>query len=257
MRNNQSFFIFTASDSGYINSPNIITAGAADIQTVPTEPEDTGYKNANGQKGFFMEFLKTILGDELYKQVETAINAHNGKEENKDKPVKLFDLSSGEYTSINKYNDEVNARTNAETQLKSANDLIEQLKKGAKDDPDTQKKIGDYETRIAELENELAATKLETAISEAIRNANGQDIDYLTFKLKAMDGELKLDDDGKIKGIDDKIATLKTQFPTQFSSSNSGNGSQKIDPQPLPGGNPDKNKSVESLSDAISQFYSE
>lgn len=203
-----------------------------------------------------MEFLKTILGDDLYKQVETAINAHNGKDENKDKPVKLFDLGSGEYTSINKYNDAVTARTNAEAQLQSANDLIAQLKKGAKDDPDTQRKISTYESRIAELESELAETKLSSAISEALRAANGQDIDYLSFKLKSMEGELKLDDDGKIKGIDDKIATLKTQFPSQFSSSNSGNGNQRVDPQPLPGGNEGNGNTI-TKKDIMRMSYDE
>ena len=49
-----------------------------------------------------MEWLKAILGEDLYKQFESAINTYNAKEENKEKPVKLFDLSSGEYTSINK-----------------------------------------------------------------------------------------------------------------------------------------------------------
>ena len=32
-----------------------------------------------------MEFLKEILGEELYKQFEEKINAHNGDEANKDK----------------------------------------------------------------------------------------------------------------------------------------------------------------------------
>lgn len=203
-----------------------------------------------------MEFLKAILGDDLYKQVETAINAHNGKDENKDKPVKLFDLSSGEYTSINKYNDEVNAKKNAETQLQTANELIAQLKKGTKDDPDMQQKVSTYESRISDLEKELAETKLESAIAEALRGAKGQDIDYLAFKLKTMDGKLELDDSGKIKGIDEKITTLKTQYPAQFTSTNNGEGEKKIDPQPLPGGEPGQDKGADSLSDAISQFYS-
>jgi hypothetical protein len=30
-----------------------------------------------------VEFLKAILGDELFAQVEQAVNAHNGKPENK------------------------------------------------------------------------------------------------------------------------------------------------------------------------------
>lgn len=183
-----------------------------------------------------MEFLKTILGDDLYKQFETAINAHNGKEENKEKPIKIADLSSGEYTSVNKYNDEVNARTNAENQLTTANELIAQLKRGSKDDPDIQSKISGYESEITKLKAQLATEKLESAINNALRDAKGTDIDYLAFKLKALDGTLELDDNGAIKGIDDKVKTLKTQFPTLFTA-NDGKNNGTIISQPLPGGN--------------------
>ena len=41
------------------------------------------------------------------------------------------------------------------------------------------------------------------------------------IKLKEK-GELALDEDGKIKGWDDKIAALKTQFPTQFEAAKGG-----------------------------------
>ena len=47
-------------------------------------------------KGKDMEFLKEILGEELYKQVETAINAHNGNEANKEKQIKIGNLGTGE-----------------------------------------------------------------------------------------------------------------------------------------------------------------
>ena len=36
-----------------------------------------------------MEFLKAILGDELYSQFESKINEYNGSEANKDKQVKM------------------------------------------------------------------------------------------------------------------------------------------------------------------------
>ena len=36
-----------------------------------------------------MEFLKEILGESLYTQLEQALNAYNGNEANKDKQVKL------------------------------------------------------------------------------------------------------------------------------------------------------------------------
>ena len=46
-----------------------------------------------------MEFLKTILGDELYKQAKIALDAYNGNEANKDKQVKLANIAGGEYVS--------------------------------------------------------------------------------------------------------------------------------------------------------------
>ena len=49
-----------------------------------------------------MDFLKAILGDDLYSQVETKVNAYNADEANKDKQVKIGNLASGEYTSTNK-----------------------------------------------------------------------------------------------------------------------------------------------------------
>lgn len=51
---------------------------------------DTTLKNGAGKET--MEFLKDILGEDLYKQVSDTVNAYNGKPENKDKQVKLQTL---------------------------------------------------------------------------------------------------------------------------------------------------------------------
>ena len=68
---------------------------------------------------------------------------------------------------------------------------------------------------MAKLQAELEQTKLESAIKVELLSSKALDVDYLTFKLKEK-GELALDENGKIKNWDDKIAALKTQFPTQF-----------------------------------------
>ena len=39
-----------------------------------------------------MEFLKEVLGEELYKQVESKINEHNGNEANEDNQIKIGNL---------------------------------------------------------------------------------------------------------------------------------------------------------------------
>lgn len=113
--------------------------------------------------------------------------------------------------------------------------LIEQLKKDNAGNAELQQKITDYEKNIADLTAENEQLKIDSALKIALLEAKVSDVDYLTFKIKEK-GEVKLGDDGKIKGIDDTIAALKTQFPSQFSSAASDkNADLKIDPQSLPG----------------------
>ena len=100
-------------------------------------------------------------------------------------------------------------------ELTEAQNLIAELKKSTKGQEDLQGKIGAYETQVAQLQAELEKTKLEAAIKVELLSSKALDVDYLTFKLKEK-GELALDENGKIKGWDDKIAALKVQFPTQF-----------------------------------------
>ena len=76
-----------------------------------------------------MEFLKEILGDALYAQVEQAMNAYNGNEANRDKQVKLANLSTGEYVGKGKY-DALQAQLDGkDTELTTANNLIAELKR--------------------------------------------------------------------------------------------------------------------------------
>lgn len=114
-------------------------------------------------------------------------------------------------------------------QLNEANSLIEQLKKSNKGNEDLQGKITAYEAQVQQLQQELQQTKIDSEIKIELLSSKALDIDYLTFKLKEK-GELELGDDGKIKGWDDKIAALKTQFPTQFETA----ASKKIIENKLP-----------------------
>lgn len=145
------------------------------------------------------------------------------------KQNKIF-TSSEENLDI-RYNKLKGDFDNQGIQLGEANKLIDDLKKASKGNEEMQGKITGYETEIAKLQTELATAKLESAVKVALLNAKATDIEYMTFKLKEK-GELELDENGQIKGIDDKIAGLKTQFPTQFENG-TGNGI-KIDANPLP-----------------------
>ena len=170
-----------------------------------------------------MEFLKEILGEELYKQFEEKVNAYNGNEVNKDKQVKLANLSSGEYVGKGKYDALDELLKGKTTELDTANGLIAELKKGTKGNEELQGKITGYETQVADLQKQLAETKLKSAIKVALLSEKALDVDYLTYKLenklKEENKSIELDDNDNIKGWDDLISGLKTQFPTQFSGS--------------------------------------
>lgn len=107
--------------------------------------------------------------------------------------------------------------------------LIAELQKANKGNEAIQQKITEYESTIAEKDAELEKVKIESAIKVKLLEAKAVDVDYLTFKLKEK-GEIKLDEQGNIKGIDDMLAGLKTQFPTQFESETQ----KKIDEHKLP-----------------------
>ena len=200
-----------------------------------------------------MEFLKAILGEELYAQIAEKLNAYNGDEANKDKQIKLANLGSGEYVGKAKY-DALQALLDGNTtELDKANGLIAELKKGTKGNEELQGKITGYETQVAQLQEELEKTKLDNAIQLALRDAKAVDPDYLAYKLreKYSADELKLDENGKIKGIDDKLAGLKTQFPTQFESA----GKKKVDPFKLPDDQGGGSNEPKSLEDALRLAY--
>ena len=122
------------------------------------------------------------------------------------------------------------------SELAEAQKLINDLKKSTKGNEDLQQKITDYEGQVAQLQAELEQTKLESAIKVELLSAKAMDVDYLTFKLKEK-GELALDENGKIKGWDDKLAGLKTQFPNQFEST----GGKKYEEHKLPDTNDGNN----------------
>lgn len=204
-----------------------------------------------------MEFLKEILGEELYSQLESKINEYNGNEANKDKQIKIGNLGTGEYVGKGKYDALNDLISSKETELKSANDLIAELKKGTKGNEDLQKKIGDYDVQVAQLQDQLNETKIKSAIKVALLSEKAVDVDYLTFKLneklKDKGENLELDENDNIKGWDDKLSGLKTQFPAMFESASAGG--KKFIENKLPEGENNRTLEPKTLAEALQQKY--
>lgn len=174
-----------------------------------------------------MEFLKGILGDVLYGQVEAAVNAWNGNEANKDNLVKLANLAGGEYVGKGKYDGIVTDLSNKQIELDKANGLIAELQKNTVGNEQLQGQITEYQRAMEELQNSLVQQKIKSAIKVGLLSEKAIDIDYLTFKieqkLKDEGKSLELDENENIKGWDDIISGAKTQYPTQFETSSKKN----------------------------------
>ena len=88
-----------------------------------------------------MDFLREILGEELYKQFMAAVTAHNNKPENKDNQIKLANLADGQYVDKGKYDTAVAEKENLEGQIGTLNGTIKTLKKDNQDNEELQETI--------------------------------------------------------------------------------------------------------------------
>lgn len=175
-----------------------------------------------------LDFLKEVLGEELFKQVKTKLDTHNGDEANKEKQIKLFNLANGEYVGKGKYDGLQTQLDGKTTELEEANKLIDQLKKSTSADEKAQEKITAYKTQVGQLQEQLKKTQQENAVKMALLadGANPDDVDYLMFSLeknaRAKGINLELDESGAVKNWKDLSTELKTQHPGQYKSADGG-----------------------------------
>lgn len=150
-----------------------------------------------------MDFLKDILGEELFSSVSGKINAFN--KANPDKPVKLADLSSGGYVDKNKYADMETLANGYKSQIAQRDKDIAELKKqtgngelqGRLDA--LQKK---YDDDTASLTEQLKQTKFSSALDLALAGSGAKNT-------KALRGLLDMD---KIKLENDELTGFSEQL---------------------------------------------
>lgn len=193
----------------------------------------------------FEELLKSLgYTDEQIKSITEGMKTnkiHISKEENAD--IRLPKLQQ-----------DLDAKG---VELDEANKLIKTLQDSAKGNEDLQVKITDYETKIAQLQEENKQEKIKNQLALELKDAGVTDESYIAFKieqkLKEDNKSLELTDDGKIKGIKDLIDAEKKTSPNFFKSEikkevdvkDLGKQKEQLDDEP------------KSLKDALMQAYNE
>ena len=187
-----------------------------------------------------MEFLKEILGDDLYEQVKTKVSSYNEKAD-KDKRVSIANINSEDYVTKATYDQLKNDLSNTKTSLETANNTIKDLKKSNGDNADLQAKITAYENEKVNIEkaHKEATEKLikESAIKDALYQANAKHPDLLLSKFDL--SKILLDEKGEkvVSGIEDQMKTNKETYKDLFGKEE-GSGTYHYNPE---GGNSGKN----------------
>ena len=103
-------------------------------------------------------------------------------------------------------------------QLKEANTTITDLKKNNADNEALQSKVKEYEDTIkaqkADYEAKVRNLTLDSAIEKALHSAGAKHIDLLSIKIDRE--KLKIEEGGKVTGLDEQISLYKESYKDLF-----------------------------------------
>ena len=185
-----------------------------------------------------MEFLKEILGEELYAQVAAKLEGNDS--------VKLANLATGEYVSKSKYVDELAVKD------KRIQELADKIKNF--EGVDVKQLQTDVENWKIKYNQDLESARLDSAIQLAIAKSG-------TLSEKALMGlldkdKIKFDKDGKLTGLDEQIEAIKKEDSFLFKAAepNEPKEGKDVVLDGNHGGNP-KPEEPTTLAAAISEHY--
>lgn len=180
-----------------------------------------------------MEFLKEILGEDLFNQVKNKVSSYNEKAD-KDKRVSIANVNGDEYVTKAKYSQLETDLNNTKTSLSTAQTTIEDLKKSNGDNAELQQKVSDYETKITNLETaskeEKAKMLKEIAIKDALYAEKAKHPELLISKFDL--SKIILDEKGEkvVSGIEEQIKSNKETYKDLFGETEQQGGAYHYTP---------------------------
>ena len=167
-----------------------------------------------------MEFLKEILGEELYSQTKEKVDSYNSN--HKDKPIKLANLSEGGYVSKEKFDTKETEIANLKLQIENANKEIQSYKD--MDIDSIKQSASTWETKYTELVEQQNEAKKESIRKERT-NAFFNDVKFASESARTgviaqfNEKDFKYDEEtGKFQGASEWLEELKTKDTGAFLS---------------------------------------
>lgn len=155
-----------------------------------------------------MEFLKEILGEELYASFSEKVTSYNIA--NPDKSIKIADLSSGAYVSKQKHDDALAEINGYKEQIANRDKDIEELKEASKGNDELTSKYtelqGKYEKDTKDLQDKLTQSQYNAAIDLALMGSGAKNTKALRALLDME--KIKYEND-TLSGLDEQLESIR------------------------------------------------
>jgi hypothetical protein len=144
--------------------------------------------------------LKELLGEELYNQVIEKVGDKH----------KIALVSDGNWIPKDKFNEINEAKKQLETDIKTRDQQLTDLKKSAGDHEELKKQIGQLQTENKTKDDDYKAKIKDLSINSAIKLTLGNDAHDSEMVAGLVDkSKLILGEDGKVTGLDEQIKSLR------------------------------------------------
>lgn len=194
-----------------------------------------------------MEFLRDILGQELYSQVEAKLKGND--------KIQLANIAEGKHVDISKYNDQVTTNTNLQTQLLNIETTIKELLKDAKGDK-LEDKIRNFQETIQEERKNQEKAHRELLLNTAIKLQLAGKVHNEDITLSQINkDQIVMDETGKIKsGLDDQIEGLQKSMPFLFVEKDKNSLAGVAPAEGIPNKRDEGNKKTDSSVDFVKEL---
>lgn len=152
-----------------------------------------------------MEFLKDVLGEELYAQVAERLQGNEG--------IRLANIADGKFIPVDKFNAERANSKNLRSQLEELNGRLTQMQTEATASEVLKAQLAQLTQTIAQKDAEMKAVRMDAAILEAARNGKAKNPDIIA---KLIDRTKITESDGTYAGLTEQIEAFKTANAYMF-----------------------------------------
>ena len=154
-----------------------------------------------------IDFLKPVLGDDLFAQVSEKLNNATG--------ITLANIADGSYVPKQKFDEKRTEAKNLTTQVSDLTAKLEAAQKNAGDVDALNQQIAKLTQDVAERDTKLSTLSTDYDIKDALRTAKARDVD-IVFGL--LDRNKITSENGKLNGVDEQIKALRESKGFLFDS---------------------------------------